>query len=287
MRRLTLAGAAAALVFVVAVPFVLANPNVTLLLTNGQRVSGELVYHHDDNMAVRVNGREKSYPQGEIAAIEFAPGTPASTELAELPTGTSEMQRNAIVLKSGRVIPAHLYDISDDGNTITIKTSADQRQNFSADDVARIYLHPTKARSLYASNATPGSVATSGQQAGYPLGGPFTVDARQPWTATGVRLKKGDRVAFHASGEVRWGQGPGQVAGPDGAAEPASARAGLPVPQMGVGGLIARVGDSKPFPIGSNSDPIVMPADGELFLGVNDNQRGDNSGSFQVRAWWR
>ena len=48
------------------------------------------------------------------------------------------------------------------------------------------------------------------------------------------------------------------------------------------GGLIGRVGTSAPFPIGSNSQPIVMPADGRLMLGVNDNEPGDNSGAFTV-----
>jgi hypothetical protein len=51
---------------------------------------------------------------------------------------------------------------------------------------------------------------------------------------------------------------------------------------MPVGGLIGKVGNSAPFPIGSNTQPIVMPADGVLMLGVNDNQLGDNSGAFSV-----
>ena len=51
---------------------------------------------------------------------------------------------------------------------------------------------------------------------------------------------------------------------------------------MPVGGLIAKVGNTAPFPIGSNTQPIVMPADGRLMLGVNDNELGDNSGYFTV-----
>jgi hypothetical protein len=49
-----------------------------------------------------------------------------------------------------------------------------------------------------------------------------------------------------------------------------------------VGGLIGRVGVGTPFPIGSNTLPIVMPNDGRLTLGVNDNEVGDNSGYFTV-----
>ncbi len=51
---------------------------------------------------------------------------------------------------------------------------------------------------------------------------------------------------------------------------------------MPAGGLIGKVGNSAPFPIGSNSQPITMPADGRLMLGVNDNEIGDNSGAFSV-----
>ena len=51
---------------------------------------------------------------------------------------------------------------------------------------------------------------------------------------------------------------------------------------MPVGGLIGRVGNSAPFPIGSNTQPIRMPATGALMLGVNDNELGDNSGFFSV-----
>ena len=51
---------------------------------------------------------------------------------------------------------------------------------------------------------------------------------------------------------------------------------------MPVGGLIGRVGSSGPFPIGSNAQPIVMPAAGRLMLGVNDNVWTDNSGYFSV-----
>jgi hypothetical protein len=42
------------------------------------------------------------------------------------------------------------------------------------------------------------------------------------------------------------------------------------------------VGNGTPFIIGSSTNPIVMPAAGELFLGVNDDHVADNSGSYTV-----
>jgi hypothetical protein len=139
-----------------------------------------------------------------------------------------------------------------------------------------VYLNPQSARTAFnfsgsATNAvgTAGVVAAPGQ---------IVVQANQPWNDAGITVKKGDRVAFSTSGQVTFGAG--QTAGPDG--NPALRQATYPVPEMPVGGLIGRVGTGKPFPIGSNAQPIVMPNDGRLMLGVNDNEPGDNSGAFAV-----
>jgi len=50
-----------------------------------------------------------------------------------------------------------------------------------------------------------------------------------------------------------------------------------------VGALIARVGNGAPFAIGPNTpQPVTMPANGQLSLGVNDDQFADNSGTYSV-----
>jgi hypothetical protein len=56
-----------------------------------------------------------------------------------------------------------------------------------------------------------------------------------------------------------------------------------PVFNAPVGTLIARVGNSTPFVIGSNSAPIPMPTTGELQLGINDDNVADNSGAYAVK----
>jgi len=102
-----------------------------------------------------------------------------------------------------------------------------------------------------------------------------TVNAMHPWLDTGLSVRKGDRVSFAAVGTIQWGTQPDQVAGPEGH-EP---RAGT----VGKGGLIGRVGiTGKPFAIGNTREPIVMPKNGELFLGINDFVFGDNTGAFAV-----
>ena len=102
-----------------------------------------------------------------------------------------------------------------------------------------------------------------------------TVEATYPWVDAGVVVRKGERVSFEASGTIRWGSKPDQVAGPEGhGAKPG---------KLGVGGLIGRVGfTGKPFAIGRIRTPVTMPQSGKLFLGINDFIFKDNAGSFTV-----
>ena len=73
------------------------------------------------------------------------------------------------------------------------------------------------------------------------------------------------------------------MAGPDGADGFQSNRTNYPYPGMAVGGLVAKVGNDKPFAIGSIGTPISMPDNGRLYLGINDDGFGDNSGAFYVK----
>lgn len=106
---------------------------------------------------------------------------------------------------------------------------------------------------------------------------------------TGIDLRSGDQVNITGSGSITAGQRVG-VVGPDGARAGASSILGVsrrPVPTAGVGALIGYIllpnGQmSQPFLIGSQSS-FTAPADGRLMLLVNDDNYGDNSGSFSVR----
>jgi hypothetical protein len=102
-----------------------------------------------------------------------------------------------------------------------------------------------------------------------------TVEATFPWVDSGLTVRKGERLSFEASGTIRWGKKPDQVAGPEGH----GAKAG----KVGTGGLIGRVGvTGKPFPIGNTRTPVTMPQSGRLLLGINDFIFKDNAGSFTV-----
>jgi len=267
----------AASVLTVCTGLAFAAQSVTFVLRNGDRVSGELTYK--GGTVYTLNGRD--YPSDDIAMIAFTPGDPTAAELQQIPTidhNPVEHERHIFVTRDGQILFGKIYHISPDGSTVTFDRREGGRQDIAANNLARVYVNPAGARSVYASvlaGATPNAVATSGALSP----GAISVPANQPWTDTGTTVKKGDRVYFTTNGQIT--VGPGFVATADGSAT-AGGRPGLPVPAMPAGGLIARVDTGTPFPIGSNTQPILMPANGRLYVGINDDNFSDNSGFFAV-----
>src|SRR5437763_6764334 len=146
VRRVLVGSVLAACLGVVA----LANHPATFVLRSGERVSGELSYK--GGTSYTLNG--KDYPSNDIALIEFVPGTPTAAELQQIPSvdnNPSEHERHVFVTRSGEVIFGKIYKISPDGNTITYDRREGGRQDISADQLARVYVNPAGARSVYAS----------------------------------------------------------------------------------------------------------------------------------------
>lgn len=106
---------------------------------------------------------------------------------------------------------------------------------------------------------------------------------------TGIDLRTGDQVVVTGSGNITAGQRVGIVSA-DGSRAGASTIFGVsrrPVPNAGVGALIGYLLQSngqstQPFLLGSQLT-FTAPVDGRLYLLVNDDNYGDNSGSFSVR----
>jgi PA-IL-like protein len=279
-RNLSLA---AAFVLAVAVAVVLAQPQVTVVLTNGQSYNGSLVYRNNTVGVMTANGL-RSFPATSVAVIEFAPGQPNPDELSQLNTGISgflSRTQNVLVLQNGQVLTGSGVSISQDGNQVSINTT-NGRNNYMASDIARLYLNPSAAQRLLASNqmnsqAPMGAVGTSGQ---FGQAQTISVVANQPWTATGMTVNQGDQVSFRATGQIQWGPAPGQTAGPNGGR---GISGNYPVPTAGVGAVIGRVGNSQAFVIPANGETVTMPASGPLYLGINDDNVSDNNGTFQVQ----
>jgi hypothetical protein len=105
------------------------------------------------------------------------------------------------------------------------------------------------------------------------------VRGNQPWTSSGVLLDAGAVVAIAASGGVSMGAG-WPLMSPAGKQPNCDGRTGFPAPHLPCWSLIGRIGpDGTIFYVGSGTT-LRAPRRGELLLGVNDDQVGDNSGSW-------
>jgi hypothetical protein len=267
-----------------------AAERATVVLTSGERRSGEIVATGNDNAAfiggqLRLieNGQEQAIPIEQVAVIDFTGGTPTPLELSRVAPNTGGQ---TAIMRSGHAQAGKFVNIVR-GDTLLWDNGRGAQEQYPIRDVSRVYLQPASARSVYNVERERGGVAVGGG----PVGGTGTsgtltggttinVPANQAWTDSGITVNAGDRVMFQASGTINFGQSAGQTATPDGGGE---RRSNYPDPSAPVGALIGKVGNNgTPFAIGNQRQALSMPAAGRLFLGVNDNERGDNTGAFSV-----
>lgn len=116
----------------------------------------------------------------------------------------------------------------------------------------------------------------------------ISVAASSRGSDTGIDVRAGEQITFSATGTIVVGQRAGEV-GPDGRRSGGfgSIIGTRPVPNAGLGALIGYIRGldgqaGTPFFVGSNLT-FTVPADGRLFLLVNDDNYTDNTGDFSVR----
>jgi hypothetical protein len=268
--------AAAVAATVAAVVVVGAAERATFILRDGRRVTGVLSAHTDARTNL-INGsfnlgdvpggtgalREKAYSQDQVVIIDFVGGQPPAAELAQLNRTGGRPQ--LLVLRDGPVRFGRFDNIIG-GDTVSFES-----HRYAVRDVARVYLDIQAAKALF-------NVRGEGRAE---LPG-IRVAARRPWVDTGITVRRGQRVQFRATGQVSIAAaGPG-VNGPDGNPNYRGNRMRFQVPEAPIGALVGRVGDGAPFAIGSQRQPLVMPNDGVLLLGVNDDDFDNNDGAFRV-----
>jgi hypothetical protein len=287
--------ATASVVALAAGSWLTAAEQATFVLSNGHRVSGVIAAHGRLGTNVRPefaelslgtsDGLEIVVPIDRVAVIDFAGGTPGPDELESLPSGT----QHALRLRNGPEREGRLIDFFN-GEVVRWQNANGRREDIAIRQVSRIYLDTDSARRIYGYRPSTGTGSGRGfgrigrgsgvnpNTAGE--GNEIEVRGAVPWTTTGLRVSTGEMMRFSASGTVFYTREDSARSTPDGNAS--LILNSYPVPKMGVGGLIARVGNGAPFPIGSNQEPIRMPAMGFLQLGINDDNFADNSGGFRV-----
>jgi hypothetical protein len=246
-----------------------AEVTATVVTKGGQRYTGHDVRYRLDRREVSLRTSQSEVPRlpvDQVAYIDLGGSPDVDPHLS----GSQE----AVVLRNGTVMKGQVIELGHtnpaDESTpylVIFRPEQGDERRMNANEVARVY---------FAGYTAPGT-GGSGETGGGSSQG-ITVNPKQAWTSTGVIVRRGDTVSFEASGRIRIG-GPGNPEiSPAGIPEVAP---GAPLATAPAGALIGRVGNGASFVIGERNT-IRMTSAGQLFVGVNDGNLGDNEGSFQV-----
>jgi hypothetical protein len=242
-----------------------AQESATLTLRSGEKIAAQLVDLGGVGYTVRVNGTERQIPQNDVAVIDFTGGLTDSdwTNFS----GTSK-----VILRNGQSFDGSLYDIGGSSPLrLTIRTGNGERE-VSSNEVARIVI--SRPENAVAATTGAGIANTPA------VPGAITVQANQPWTSTGITVKKGQRINLMTSGEVQLSGDVNDIANANGSKTGRTIANGL-LQNGAAGALVGKIGNGAAFGVGG-APYILAPADGLLYLGVNDDGFGDNRGNYQV-----
>jgi hypothetical protein len=257
------------------------SDDVTVMLRSGERVSGRLEDLESGTLFVRVSQNDqRKLPVGQVALIDYVGGAKG---LPDTETGPARGADHVLVMRNSQLIQGRLVDIEggvgsdrpDDRRVYVFRTSAGEERRVAAEQIGRVYLGQYPDGSAPAAGAATTALTMPASASG------VRVAANQPWTPTGIRVTEGQTVIFSVQGEVQLSTAGDDRASAAGAANNRRAADRAPLPSALAGALIGRIGNGAPFGIG-NQTVVPMPATGELFLGVNDDEVGDNSGGFVV-----
>jgi hypothetical protein len=147
-------------------------------------------------------------------------------------------------------------------------------------DEKPLIIQPTKTEP----RIVPANTASSDRSAIKPIVISINVladNTANGWTNSGWVVKKGQKIRITGDGEVSLGKG--QKSGPGGQYALEDSRKLLS--SVPTGALIAVIGDDNNDFIYIGTDrEFVATRDGTLFLGLNEGNLDDNSGSFKVKV---
>lgn len=249
-----------------------AQDKVTVMLRSGEKVSGDLEDLNQNTLFVRASLHDqRKLPIGEVAVIDFVGG---ASGLPETELSKARGDDHLLVLRSSEMIAGRLVDISggagsdrpDEPRLFIFRTTGGEERRVPVAQVGRVYV------GRYPGSAGP-SLPADAQG--------VKVAANQGWVATGIYVTAGQQVTFGTQGEVQLSGDANDRATAAGSKSGRRAQR-APMPGVLAGALIGRVGaNGAPFGIGDQRS-VPMPASGELFLAVNDDDRNDNQGAFAV-----
>jgi len=163
------------------------------------------------------------------------------------------------------------------GGALNVRTGPVTAADITTTPGAYQCFYVTALNKAGASTSTnPGCTSTPG----------INIPSTQEWTDTGVTVPAGAAVGISATGDA-YLSGAGSSQGPGGdpsctpAADYAAHNTQFPAPQLPCWSLIARIGNGRPFEVGTS---ILIPTTaGKLYLGVNADSFSANTGIWAVK----
>ncbi len=246
--------------------------SATVVSRSGERVTGNIDGVGNGTVYVRANANDqRQLPLGNVLLIDFVGG---ASGLPDTELSVAAKPEHLMMLRDGSHVTGQFVGTTGGGDTnqphqVVFRTGGQERR-VNVAQVARIYLgnYPFTGTAP----ATPSPAPA----------GAIRVPATEAWVPTNIMVRRGDRLTFNASGQVKLSPEDSDLANPNGSTRNRRAPS-APLPNVPAGALIAKVGNSPAFLIGGQTGPITMPADGQLFLGVNDDGPNDNSGEYVVQ----
>jgi hypothetical protein len=253
----------------------------TVVMRNGERVAGLLEDVENGTVYVRVSQHDqRRLGVGDVALIDLVGG---GSGLPDTEVQVARNPEHLAVLRDGNSIRGTFIDIRGgeegtrgESHSLIFRSSSGEQRQISLDQVGRIYFGNFPGSTTAASKEVTSYTTSSGALPANTI----RVPGNATWVATPLVVRRGDRVGFNVEGRIQLSDDANDVAISAGSLRQRMAN-GSPLPQNLAGALIGRVGNSAPFAIG-NSASITMPADGQLYLGINDDEVGDNRGEFTV-----
>jgi hypothetical protein len=274
----------------------------TIRLKDGSIIKGKIISYRDGQFVVSIGdgprARQMTFFADEVEAVEFdsTPLGSTPTNPIKLTSPTVSNTRPQTNSTPNPVVPANtnasntgLSSNNNNSNVIIVgrnnNTSPTNTSNANIDSNANTAPSYTNTTPTGNTNANTIPVSTN----------PNTTPSRPKpiqlnvkvladntangWTNSGFSVKKGQKFRISSRGQISLGNG--NFAKPDGIRSLADDKKLMS--SEPTGGLIAVIGDdNNDFIFIGAAREFTATRDGMLFLGINENNLNDNSGSFDV-----
>jgi len=261
-----------------------AQEQATVLKRDGTRVSGrfEAWNRNTNTLYLRPSlADQRVIPLGDAAVLEVGGNAD------NLPASELEAARGGdhiLITRTGEVLRGRLTNIEggegsgkeDEPRMVTFKPAEGDERRIRFNELRRLYFG-----NFPANLAAPTTAGATAQPEAPTPAGAVRVGGNAAWVATNITVRRTDRLQFSATGQVQLSTDPADTASPAGSLKGRYAPNG-PAPTLLAGALLGRIDNGPPFAIGDQTQALPVPAAGQLFLGVNDDQVSDNQGAFIV-----